>query len=178
MLSSCFAPPKPSTGTFNSLTTESKFWVFRFFMKNLRTCDSVLVPSSSAIACGKCRIRKFHISSIRSNFTLKFWPNLPNPIFANEHSSLVQRWLTRLNETSSDNRPSRHFSFEAFKELIFCLLFWIWLNFLGNATGQKKMEVSWKERRKIWISETFEIPRLTTIYLTVKQADFSFTFQQ
>ena len=110
---------------------------------------------------------------LRLVFTLKFWPNFPNPIFANEHSSLVQRWLTRLNETSSDNRPSRHFSLEAFKELIFCLLFWIWIVFFwGQRERAKSSEVSWKERRKIWISEIFEIPRLPGILLDCKAGRF------
>lgn len=148
MLSSCFAPSLPTIETFDSLHTESKLRVFRFFMKYFRTCDSVFVPSSSAIACEKSA--RYCNSSPPHNhvsFTLKFCPNFLKPIIAKEYSSFVQRWFTRFIATSSGKRPSRLFSFVAFKELIFCLFVWICFVFGVFFMGMNKVK-GWEFRRR------------------------------
>lgn len=107
-LNFCFSCCSCSCFASNSFIISSKLYLLRKFVKNWLTCDSVLVPISSAI-------------------DWKSLPYLRMPRIANWYSSLLHRELIRLVAMALGSSAAfALFEFFAFKLLVTCLLFWIY----------------------------------------------------
>lgn len=125
MLSISLAPSwLELTVIFDSWHNESRFLLLRYFAKNFRTWDSVLVPSNSAIACQDYFLVFSYVQRLLE-FTLKLCPYFRKPMIASEHSSFVHRGKMRVRATSSRSFTSWASPLHDFRELIFCLFFWI-----------------------------------------------------